>query len=221
MDLRKQVYLDAAEAVDAAVSMIHRYANIRLNQEDLSKEFAKKWSAISKIHIIGQEETLKSIIKFTSELNAAIIRLSLQRQPLVETFDKINILSEQIKLFAKERDRMIELMKQLNFDGNTDEHRWKFIEKNVEFERKRIDEATKEQKILSEKLRTDWAKFIAECYATSAQIRELLIPAVKAVRDELELPLNYDQYKLSMEESIHSQDKFVNEYLEGLLKASN
>src|SRR5208283_5037844 len=92
MDLRKQVYLDAVEAVDAGIDMIHRYANIRISQEDLDKEYSEKRSAISKVHLIGKQETLNAVLKFTSELNAFIIKLSLHRQPLVEAFTNINML---------------------------------------------------------------------------------------------------------------------------------
>ncbi len=221
MDLRKQVYLDATEAVDVGIGMIQRYANIRVNQEDLSKEYSAKVSAISKVHLIAQDETLKAVLKFTRELNASIIKLAFHRQPLVDTYTRINMLGEQINMFSKERNRMVELMKQLSFEGNKDQHRWKFIQDALEFEQKMIVDTTEQQKKLSEKLKIDWANFVAECYAISVQIRELVIPAVKAVREELELPFDYEHYKLTMEESIHSQDKLLKEYLDQILKSAS
>ena len=91
----------------------------------------------------------------------------------------------------------------------------------LEFEQKMIVDTTEQQKKLSEKLKIDWAKFVAECYAISVQFREMVVPAVKAVREELELPFDYEHYKLTMEESIHSQDKLLKEYLDQILKSAS
>ena len=98
------------EAVDVGIGMIQRYANIRVNQEDLSREYQRSRNRHFKIvHLIAQDETLKAVLRFTRELNASIIKLAFHRQPLVDTYTRINMLGEQINMFSKERNRMVEI----------------------------------------------------------------------------------------------------------------
>lgn len=213
MALRKEIFLDAAEAIVAGIGAVARYADLKVPHDELTKEFNEKRSAIAKVHIIAREETVYAVSAFMDELSATIIRLSLSRQPLIQMQSRLNILEDQIQIFGKEKDRLIELMKQLNFEGNTEQHRWDFVKNTFEFEDKRVIEANQEHQSLSLTLRTAHLNFLEVCYESSSQISKLLIPAVREVRSELELPFDELRYSQMIENSSNQQTQLIKEFI--------
>lgn len=220
MELRRNVYLQTAEAVVAGINLISRYADLGIAKEDLGKEFFEKRSAFAKVHLIGREATVKALLAFNQELGGAVMRMALLRTPLLEMQNRLKLLNDQIQVFGRERDRMVELMKQLNFEGNQEQHRWAFVQNTFEFEKKRVNDAIAEQQTLQAKLRTEWAAFAQECFATVKQLNLLVPEAVKAVRDELDLPIDFAAYKQEFERLIEKNHDSLSQYLNSLRKPS-
>lgn len=218
MELRREVYLATADAIVAGLGLIGRYADISIPREELAKDFSEKRSALSKVHLVGREATVTALLAFTQEFGLSVLRLSLLRNPLVQMQTRLKLLDTQMQTFCKERDRMVDLMKQLNFDGNQDAHRWDFVRNTFEFEKKRVNDCIAEHAALSAKLRNDWAVFAAECFATSNKLSALLPPAVKAVRDELELPIDYEFYVKTIDEGLRRHQEALSGYLNELNK---
>lgn len=213
MALRKEIFLDAAEAIVAGIGAVARFADLKVPHDELTKEFNEKRSAIAKVHIIAREETVYAVSAFMDELSATLIRLSLARQPLIQMQSRLKILEDQIQEFGKEKDRLVELMKQLNFEGNTEQHRWDFVKNTFEFEDKRANEANQEHQSLTLNLRTVHLNFLEACYESSAQISKLLIPAVREVRSELELPFDESRYRQMIENSSNQQTQLIKEFI--------
>jgi len=148
LSLRKDVYLGAAEAISAGLTAIGRFANLDLPNDKITEVYLEKASSIAKIHVIAKEETVKSVVDFVNELGTAYLRLFAMRYPLVIDKNQLAILDKQIESFANERDRMIELMKQFNLEGNTDKRRWEVIQNNFKFEQERINGFLKRRETL-------------------------------------------------------------------------
>ncbi len=221
MELRKEVYLGAAEAIDAGLVTLSNYANLTKTPEELFREFNEKRGALSKVHLIAKESTVTAVLAFSIEFGEEVKRLSLLRHPLTQTRARLELLGNQIQLFGKERDRMVELMKQLNFEGNNDPHRWDFVRNTFEFEKNRVDDFIAEQLSLDAKLKGDWAVFASECFSAANRVSSLVAPAVKAVRDELELPFDYEIYKATIDESLRRQQGSMSAYLNRLQQQAN
>lgn len=220
MELRRDVYLQTAEAVVAGINLISRYADLGVAKEDLGKEFFEKRSAFAKVHLIGKEATVKALLAFNQELSSAVMRMALLRNPLVEMQNRIKFLNDQILAFGRERDRMVELMKQLNFEGNREQHRWAFVQNTFEFEQKRVNDAIAEQQMLQAKLSTEWAAFAQECFVTVKKLNLLVPEVVKAIRDELDLPIDYAAYKQEFDKLIEKNHDSLSQYLDSFRKPS-
>lgn len=221
MSLRKEVYLDAAEAVVAGIDVIGRYVNLKMPDSEINSNYSAKRGAIAKIHLIGSEETVSAVFAFTSKLDSIILNLALHRAPLTQIQAQLKILEDQISTFSKERDRMTELMKQLNFEGSLDTTRWTFVNKTFEFEQQRIQDAIQAQKSLGLKLNSDWVKFVAECQEASASVTSLLVPAIKAIRDELQLPFDETYYRHLVEESIQHHQELIKHFQDSMEQSLN
>ena len=212
--LRKDVYLAATEAISAGLESVAKMADLEIPTKEISEGYLKRAPAIAKIHVIGNEDTLKAVINISSELSKTIMQLSVKRGLLLSKKQELTNLDELIAKFGQDRDRMIELMKQYNLQGLADEHLWKTIEGNFAFEAERIDGALEQKRSLSAALIADQLNCLKECTEELNRLSRLLVSVVVAVRKELEIPIDEENYERIIEESITNQTDNVTQFLE-------
>jgi hypothetical protein len=206
--------LAATEALSEGFASIGRFADLDITNDKITEGFVKKSSAIAKVQIIANEETWRAVANVSNELSAAYLRLFLKRVRLVDRKQDLEILDEQVVSFGKERDRMLELMKQHNLEGVVDEHRWGVIQNGFDFEQKRISEALERRTSLEVDLFGRQSEIAREAIEELMKLSELLVSAVVAVRRELGLPINEVTYTQIVQELIAKQRTNLGEFLE-------
>lgn len=217
MALRKEVYLDAAEAVSAGMNAIGRFVNLDLPNDQVTHAYVEKAPAIAKAHIIAQSNSVQALAKFTDQLNVLFLSLFSQRYELKKEKNKITLLDTQITEFGKERDRILEMIKQYNIEGKNDERRWNVLQGNFEFEQNRINDNIANRNELSSRLYTKQLEFMRECAAHTARLGQLLIPVLSAARAELELPFDEDVYRLIAETAHANQQEAINAFVQKVM----
>lgn len=216
MALRKEVFLAAAEAVAAGMSTISRFANLDLQHNQISDDYTEKAPALSKVHVIAKTETVKALVRFTSELESLFLKLFVRRLELMNEKNAIALLDSQVADFGKERDRILEMIKQHNIEGIVDARRWKVLQDNFEFEHKRIDETLNRRTVLLGTLGPKQLAFMRECIAAAADLGKLIVPVLSAVRAELELEFDEDVYRQLREDSIARQQHAIDSFIQKL-----
>lgn len=214
LSLRKEVFMDAADAVSTGINAVGKFANLDVPDDKLTSSFLEKSSAIAKVYVISQTGTVKAVDSMIRELNAIYMRLMAKRIPLMAHKQRIEIMQKQIKGFEQERDRMLEMMKQYNISGESDSRKWSMIGQNYTFEATRIDETIKEQSKCAIQLTSDQIAFMRDCIEETKKLNRLLIPVIKAVRNELEMPFDEIGYASVIEENILKQEQSVEEFIE-------
>jgi len=216
MLLRKEVYLEAAEALVNGLSIIGRHPDLSVPQQQLGQEISDLRGAFAKVSMIGSSETVTAVSTYSTELTATVLELSLARFPILQKQNRLAVLGEQIKAFGAERDRMVELMKQLNFAGDREPARWEFVQKTFEFEAKRAEDTRTSQNALDAELRGEWLVYMQRCFEALFRMSPLLLPAIRAVREELGLGFDEDHYKRLVETNLSRQRQVVKEFMDGL-----
>lgn len=211
--LRKDIYLAAAEAIATGINSLGSFANLDIPNDKLTASYIDKSSSIAKVHVIAQKDTAKAIAKLTGELGLAYLRLFARRLPLLAEKQRIAMLKEQMDAFGRERDRMLELMKQYNLSGENDRRRWDIIEKNFNFEQQRIDETINEHDNLAAVLYAKQIELITDCIGETTKLSRLIAPVLAVVRTELEMPFDEASYVAVIEESIMHQKAAVAEFI--------
>lgn len=189
LSLRKDVYLSAAEAVSAGITAIGRFADLEIPNNKLTEAYIDKSPAIAKVHVIANERTAEALTNLLGELNGAYLHLFAKRYPLLVQRNQISLLQQQINNFSQERDRMLELMKQFNLDGATDQRRWEVIDENFKFEQKRIAETSKRLADLYADLSVKQLQFMKECIEETNRLGRLTVPLIASGRANLRCPL--------------------------------
>jgi len=213
LSLRRDIYLAATEAVAAGLSATSRFANLSIPDDKLIERYLEKSSAIAKAHVIAREDTIKALANLVSEMGVTYLRLFVKRYPLIAQKKHIELISSQMNAFGKERDRMLGLMTQFNIDGTNDKRRWEVIQNNFKFEQDRIDKALQEHKAISTDLRTKQLQYLKECFTENVRLNNLMIPALVAIREELELPVDETAYRQVMEENLRKQEESLTDFL--------
>lgn len=214
LSLRKDIYLAAAEAIATGINSIGSFANLDISNDKLTAAYIDKSPSIAKVHVIAQKDTTRAIVKLVGELGAAYLRLFARRLPLLAEKQRIAVIKDQMDAFGRERDRMLELMKQHNLSGEKDSRKWDILEKNFNFEQQRIDDAIKEYDDLTSFMYSKQINLMTECINETTKLSRLIVPVLVAVRAELEMPLDEASYVTVIEESILHQKSAVAEFIE-------
>ncbi len=212
--LRKEVYLAAAEAISAGFISVSKFSNLDIPPDKVTGEYLDKAPAIAKVHVIATEATARAVVSVVGELSATFLRLFAKRVPLMLQKQQLTTLDAQISGFGKERDRMVELMKQHNLEGSVDDRRWGVIQGTFDFEQKRVTEALEQRKALTGALYALQLEYMKDCLEETMRLGRLLVPAIISVRKELDLPLDEATYVQVVEESPANQRKSLAEFLQ-------
>lgn len=212
--LRKEVYLAAAEAVSAGFVAVGKFSNLDVPNEKVTEGYLEKAPAIAKVQIIANEETARAVASVANELGAVYLKLFTKRIPLNVLKMRITIMDNQIASFGKERDRMLELMTQHNLELSTDQRRFDAIKQKFDFEQKRVYEALEQRKGLQGQLTAGQLDISNMCVEESIRLNQLLVPAIIAVRKELELPIDEESYLRMVQDSSATQRTNMNGFLE-------
>ena len=216
MSLRRDVYLEVAEAVQAGLIAINRFPNLELANDKVIEGYIDKAPSIAKVHIIGKEETVNAVIDFTAELSAAFLRLFAKRVSLASQKQQIEVLRAQVDSSLKDNARTLEHIKQYNLDGLSDQNRRDWLQRNFELERKQGTEATQEADALTVTLYLKQLQYMKECAEETTKLGRLVAPMVFSARKELELPINEVGYRRVIEEAVAKQDESLKNFMQEL-----
>lgn len=214
--LKKDIYLDAAEAVSIALASIAKFGNLDLPNDKVMEEYLKKSPAFAKVQVVGEMETVDALLDFTGELGAVLLKLWVRRHQLIADKNQISILDGQVTVYQKESDRFLEMMKQYNLNNSVDASRWSVLQKNFDFEHKRTTEGIRDRQTSANQLAARHLEFIGECSMATISVSTLILPLLLAVRKELEMPLELEKLQASMEKSLEKQQKSIEEYLSNI-----
>jgi len=214
MALRKEVFLSAAEAVVAGMNSIGRFVNFEIPNDQVTKSYLEKASAIFKVHVIARTETILPLAQFTSRLGALYLELFARRHELLREKNALALVDDQVAQFGKERDRILELIKQHNIEGVVDQRRWEVLQGNFDFEQKRINDGLAHRAELAAALQPKHLEFMRECLSRTRELGVMLIPILTAVRSELELPLDESTYRQAMVDNYAQQQQAIDGFIQ-------
>jgi hypothetical protein len=214
MALRKEIFLDAAEAISAGLSAVGRISNLELENDQVMAVYLEKAPAIAKVHVVASEETVKVLSQLMGDMAAAYLKLFARRYELMAVKNQIINLNNQVAEFGKERQKYLALMQQYNIEVVVDKQRWDAVNKGYEFENKRAVDAGNQGAELSQSLQAQRLEFVKECTSVSAKLSEMIIPVVLSARKELELPLDAEIYRFHMNEAQMKQTQAIDGFLQ-------
>jgi len=194
MRTKRDIYLEAAEAISASMNAIGRFPNFNLSDDRITNDHTEKMPSIAKTHIIGEMETIGAISNFSTELESTYMELYAKRHQIALNKNELDIIDGAIAESSKNQDRFVELMRQYNIDGIHDPERWESIETQFNHEHKNTLELIQKRSIIAQKFHQNNMLFARECVSESLRLEELLVPVLSSIRKELESGFDEDLY---------------------------
>lgn len=211
--LKKDIYLDTAEAVSAAISSLSNFANLDTLNDKVMETYIQKSPVLAKVHVVATLQTVDSLSNLLDEHRKQVFDLWSVRHKLNAQKGAISNLDNLVARFQKEVEITLELIKQFNTSGAVDQKKWDRLQANAEFEIKRVDDGLKQRDELRRILAGEHVAFIAACARASNAVSKHIVPLVKAIRQELEVPLDLDGYQARVDQSLSQQIKDSDQYL--------
>lgn len=211
--IKKDIYLDAAEAVSAGLSSLANLANLDIPDDKVMEQYTQKAPSLAKVQVVGSMETVDAFLALTGEHSGQMLKLWAIRHQLMAQKRQISSLDVQVSEFRKEADRFLEMIKQYNINGIADQNRWGVLQRNFDFEHKRSVETNQKRQDIAHQLAIKQIAFIQQCSLATISVSTFVIPVLTAVRKELELPLQLEGYRASVEKSLARQRETLEEYL--------
>jgi hypothetical protein len=207
MTLRKEIYMDASEALSAGLVCISKFANLHIADDEITKEYLEKVPSIAKVHVIAKIETIEAIANFTSELGLVFLKLANTRFALIKEKNEIDSLIPQIDAVEKETNRLYDMLKSENEnnEGTVNKIKWDALKSNWLFEQKKLIELAEKRASLSELFLPKQIDFMRECFSYAAPLQKLHLPILVAIRSELEFDFNELKYQTIIEDGINKQ----------------
>lgn len=213
MDLRKSVYLEVAEGIQAGLLMISRYPDTNINQDELTAELNSKRYGFAKANLIAKPALLQQLMKFNTALAACVLKLSLNRQNLISIKDRLASISAEINKHLTERESALAAVKNAQLTGEQNQSQIEAMNRIFNWTQTEIDRLTAEQRELQEVFREKWLDLVKQSREATASLNALLAPLVSAARMELEIPIDEKSYAIAINEAVAEQEKNLNEFL--------
>jgi hypothetical protein len=210
--LRKEVYLEVAEAIKTGIECISQHANIDLTHEALVGPYMAKSSSIAKAYVIGGAEVVTTLVTLGGKISTAMLRLAAKRAELFGYKQRIAEREEKMRLADSESSRFLEIMRQRNIEGTADQRVWDVLNQNFEFELVQFREFSGERDALIAEGRPKHLAFINECAAEAHELWRYVIPAMLAIRRELELPIDEETVRNLFEANVEEMAAAIAEY---------
>ena len=128
-------------------------------------------------------------------------------------------LQAQAPGLEKERDRWLEEIKQYNLSGSNDVRLWETLQSNFTFEEQRTSEAYSQAEKGSLAFFAQVIKFTEECLVESRRLTPMVVPAVVAVRKELGIPIDAQNYGGIINVALAKQEADMAEFLDSARQA--
>jgi hypothetical protein len=201
------------EAIAAAVAAVGRFGDLSISSDDLMKVYTDKSAAIGKVSIVGREETIQAVANFSRELTGTFLRLSSKREKLNWTMQQSTIVEEKIAHALQELEQVKEQLNAARFSDQRDASTERALQRSQEFQERHLEALRADEAELHKQSFPAQMNLVRETVSEVAALDRLLVPVIKLIRAELELPFDADFYAKIIEDGARKQMVYLEEYI--------
>ncbi|KAA5611194.1 hypothetical protein [Rhodovastum atsumiense] len=203
--LHRQIYLEVAGALHTGFVALGNVGHLKSAQAGLMGNYAEATPVIAKLYMVAQENTARAILRVATELDAAVVQLSLRRMSLDIAAQELNALDIRIVNATKERDRWAELMKRHIAGKIKNEERRKKIKEKFQAAQRRIAEIGAQKNDVRSGLHDRNIEWLRESLSQKLRLSEMMMSALAAMRRDLGMAAQESDFVAIIQASIARQ----------------
>ena len=204
LSLRRDIYLDAVEAISAGMVLVGRFGELDIPTHELMQSYMTKSPSIGKVTIVGDTETIKAVARFTQELTGAFMRLTSKREEVNLLRQHYMAIEKRIKRSSRDIHRLLAMIQEHNLTEERHGEEWDALQRDYESERQNMEELLAERAAADGQFAAAILDLIKKSVTEVAALDRLLAPVFELMRSELGLPFDQDRY-LEIVEASHAR----------------
>lgn len=223
MALRRDVYLRAAEAMAQAQEYLAGFANTEISAQQHESMIKGVGSDLNKVHIVGSLATVQAIVEANQFFVSAVADLSIRKLPVQQLARETELEQTAIDSAIARRDEALAGMKEMSRSTNTDGHArlWELQNRIFNDEQADIDAALTRKEELQGHFSQQQMELLRLSAQAGLEFGRLVTKANLAIRRELELPLEAEEYLSLMQTSYDTLSRQVDVFHQRIKQAGN
>lgn len=208
LQIRKDVYMEAAEAIAESIKDIQLLPN-RIIYTDNLEICNKLLQALAKVHMVGSLDTVKHTIQFMGKFNQSTI-------PLIPEIHKFAVLKQEIASLVRDSEIKVNFMKEINKDFQQRDSNSK--QNILDIYTKQIDDTEKENEAICDEIKSKeteqknlHTKLLSLCLEAGMYLQKESLNVILSIRKELNLEMDSEKYLSCMEEMFKKYEGFFNQ----------
>ena len=212
LNLRREIYMDAMEALSTGITAIGRFSELNETPEALMQSYTSLSANVGKVTIVGHNETIEALANFQLELNGAFLRLSAQRDIFDAKLRKSQTIETKISALEEQLNRFSNQLIQSKIDQ---EHA---RSEQLQTEIERLEDALTTLRSENEQSTNQLMQAITNLLQTSmaevSSLNKLLVPLISLMRTELELPFNEEHFARILEKGNKELENYMSAFFQ-------
>jgi hypothetical protein len=214
MQLRRDVYLPAAEAITDMFQVIPKLTN--LETDEAAIDVSRFAGTITKLQMIAGSDAVRSVSMLSTEIGATVLSLVNRMVPLRLLRADSTLSNTWYERYSQETKEYLEMMKQFNLAGKTDQAEWDRIQRGYDVAEQQAEvHRAKRDSLVADQLRLH-GKYVKDCFSEFRRLYALAVPALTAIRTELGLP---DADASALSDVLEYQNRRMGEELDKIISS--
>ncbi len=214
--LRRDVYLNAVEEMAKANSHLGKLPQIDPAKQSIDAGLSGFFAASAKLQLVCQTETASVIGELTTRYGEILLAL-LGKASLVHNLNTdIRILTDLYETSRSEVERTLAEMKQLNESGNPNPARFAALQASCEAAQQQTKKFSKERSGVFDQHKIAMRDYMAAVLQEIRSIGPLQLKAGAAIRGELGLATNLQEFEVRQSATLQRMDTSVQQLLASL-----
>ena len=202
--MRRDIYLEAMEALSAGMVVVGRFGDLDVKPNHLMQSYMDKSPAIARVNIVGNRETIEAVSGFNLELIGTFLRLEAKRERVNALHRHCLAIEGEIESVSKEQHRLKALLEMNDPARAHDERPTNAVRRDLESAQQRLVELRTQDAEILDQLFSGQMKLVQSCVAEQAALDRLLIPIIRTIRAELGLAFD-EAHHLQIVEAGHKK----------------
>jgi hypothetical protein len=214
MTLRRDVYLPAIEAVVRAHGALGQITDLDSDVAAIGRQLTADLATMAKVHLVGNESTVKELLEFQKRLMPAYIELFALRMPLLNRLYAIKAQKDLIDKTLAAQDSFLQMMVQVNLSGNPDREMMQRL--NVQFGAAQATFQTHSTALsaLQREQAVDQLAIVTRHNDLAGYVAQSMPAALICAREELGLPIHAETYQTLLAEQQQVVQGTMRDFLE-------
>lgn len=219
MSLRREIYLDAAAAINKWQLLIASLGNQELSQTKIDEEFQSISLALAKIDVIATNQTIRTTSRLKSELLELHLNLLIKRQPIVMQKISIDIINNIIQDFTAKQKYYFQIIEEINLTyDQSKQASCNAAQNSINFWNKELEKLYDELNVLQIKQNEEIQIFSKILSDKIKDITKFTIPALVSVRKELGFPIDEGDYHKTLNDNNTRIGDSLQKFFDGIQK---